>query len=217
MSKSYIALIADAVQSRTLPPPRRSRLQADLRASLADLNRRYHRDLAARFGVTQGDELQCLLVSTARLWDVAHAIRHRFGAVDWVIGCGRGAVTTDLAGGRLNAPEIDGPCFHEARAAVDAAKRERLLFAFRGFGAAEARLNGCASYYSALYWSWTRRQRGAATSWRFLSGTAEANVAPTARVKVVPSALSHLRRRMAWPLVREGDKMFRALLEVDPA
>lgn len=217
MARTYIALIADAAQSRTLPPARRARLQADLRASLGELNRRYRRDLAARFGVTQGDELQCLLGSTACVWNVAHEIRHRFADVDWVIGCGRGAVTTDLAGGRLNAPEVDGPCFHEARAAVDAAKRARLLLAFGGFGAAELHLNGCASYYSALYWSWTRRQRGAATAWRFLSGTGEAGASPAARPKVVPSAVSHLRRRMAWPLVQEGDKMFRALLEADTA
>lgn len=215
MAKTYIALIADAVQSRDLPPARRARLQADLRASVGELNRRYRHDLAARFGVTQGDELQCLLVSTARVWDVAHAIRHRFGAVDWVIGCGRGTVTTELAGGRLNAPEVDGPCFHEARAAVDAAKHERLLFAFRGFDAAEASLNGSASYYSALYWSWTRRQRGAATTWRFLSGTTGGDPRSAARHNVVPSAVSHLRRRMAWPQVQEGDKMFRAFLEAD--
>jgi hypothetical protein len=215
MTKAYIALIADAVQSRALPPPRRARLQAELRAALADFNRRYRRELAARFGVTQGDELQCLLGSTARVWDIAHAIRCRFAETDWVIGCGRGTVTTPLAGGRLTAPEVDGPCFHEARAAVEAAKRERLLFAFRGFGAAEPSLNGCASYYSALYWSWTRRQRQAAMSWRCAAATGESAPAAAARLGVVPSALSHLRRRMAWPLVEEGDKMFRALLEAE--
>jgi hypothetical protein len=217
MSKTYFALIADAVQSRALPPARRARLQADLRASLSEFNRRYQRDRAARFGVTQGDELQCLLVSTARIWDVAHAIRYKFAEADWVIGCGRGAVTTPLGGTKLTAPEVDGPCFHEARAAVEAAKRERLLFAFRGFGAAEGNLNGLASYYSALYWSWTRRQRQAAMSLRFFWDPVEASLTPAARLKVVPSAVSHLRRRMAWPLVAAGDKMFRALLEADTA
>lgn len=216
MSKAYVALIADAVRSRSLVPGRRARLQAALRAALGDLNRRYHRDLAARFGVTQGDELQCLLVSTARVWEISHAIRHRFADVDWVIGLGRGAVTTDLAGGKINAPEVDGPCFHEARAAVEAAKRDRLLLAFRGFAAAEPRLNGLASYYSALYWGWTRRQRGAATSWRIPPGP-DAAAATAPKPQVVPSAISHLRRRMAWPLVEQGDKMFRALLEGDTA
>src|SRR2546422_1054279 len=61
MSKSYIALIADAIASRELPAATRARLQADARAAVKDLNRRYRGVLAARFAVTLGDELQCLL------------------------------------------------------------------------------------------------------------------------------------------------------------
>src|SRR2546423_146405 len=65
MSKRYVALIADATASRLLPPARRARLQADARAAAQQLNRRYARVLAARFAVTLGDELQCLLPSPA--------------------------------------------------------------------------------------------------------------------------------------------------------
>src|SRR6266566_1869703 len=139
MSKTYIALIADAIASRELPPAARARLQADART----------------------------------------------------------------------APEIDGPCFHEARAAMDRAKRERQVFAFGGFTAA---LEPLASYYSALYWSWTPRQRRTATLLRLGDPAAAA-----ARLDVDRSAISHLARRMAWPLVAAGDKMFRALLEREPA
>src|SRR5207247_1173943 len=64
-SKVYVAAIADATASRLLPPARRARLQAELRAALPDLNRRYRRALAARFAVTLGDELQGLLTSPA--------------------------------------------------------------------------------------------------------------------------------------------------------
>src|SRR6266704_1106965 len=103
------------------------------------------------------------------------------------------------------APEVDGPCFHEARAAMERAKRQRFVFAFGGFPGA---LDPLASYYSALYWSWTPRQRRAATLLR-LGSPADA----AARLKVDRSAISHLGRRMAWPLVAAGDKMFRALLE----
>jgi len=41
--------------------------------------------------------------------------------------------------------------------------------------------------------------------------------AAAARLDVDRSAISHLARRMAWPLVAAGDKMFRALLEGEPA
>ena len=202
MSKSYIVLIADAIASRELPAATRARLQTDARAAVKDLNRRYRRVLAARFAVTLGDELQCLLPTPQPVWELAHDLRARLATVDWVVACGRGPITTPLA---PTAPEMDGPCFHEARAAMDRAKRQRQVFAFGGFAPA---LEPLASYYSALYWSWTARQRRAATLLR-LSNAATA----AARLGVDRSAVSHLARRMAWPLVAAGDKMFRALLE----
>src|SRR5206468_68688 len=175
MSKTYIALIADAIASRELPPAARARLQADARTAVKHLNQRYRRVLAARFAVTLGDELQCLLPTPQPVWDVAHDLRARLPSVDWVVACGRGPITTPLA---PTAPEIDGPCFHEARAAMDRAKR----------------------------------QRRTATLLRVGDPAAAA-----ARLDVDRSAISHLARRMAWPLVAAGDKMFRALLDGEPA
>ena len=206
MSKLYIALIADAVASRTLPPAARARLQADVRAAMKHLNQRYARVLAARFAVTLGDELQCLLPSAQPVWEIAHRLRARLAAVDWVVACGRGTITTPLA---PTAPEMDGPCFHEARAAMERAKRVRQVLAFGGFGSG---LEPLASYYSALYWSWTPRQRRTATLLRLGNPAAAA-----AELDVDRSAISHLARRMAWPLVAAGDKMFTALLETAAA
>src|SRR6266571_2972468 len=65
MSTLYVACIADATASRLLPPRARSRLQAAIRAALPELNRRYRHALAARFAVTLGDELECLLTAAA--------------------------------------------------------------------------------------------------------------------------------------------------------
>jgi len=206
MSKSYVALIADAIASRDLAPATRARLQTDVRAAVKDLNQRYRRVLAARFAVTLGDELQGLLATPQPVWDLAHDVRARLPTVDWVVACGRGPITTPLA---PTAPEMDGPCFHEARAAMDRAKRQRQVFAFGGFAPA---LEPLASYYSALYWSWTPRQRRTATLLRLSDPAAAA-----ARLDVDRSAISHLARRMAWPLVAAGDKMFRALLETESA
>src|SRR5207253_1541654 len=90
MSKTYVALIADAIASRELPPAARARLQADARTAVKDLNQRYRRVLAARFAVTLGDELQCLLPTPQPVWDVAHDLRARLPTVDWVVACGRG-------------------------------------------------------------------------------------------------------------------------------
>lgn len=210
---NYVALLADAVGSRDLPQSQRAQLQAHLRALLPALNRNkpWRPFIAARFAVTLGDELQVLLTDATLVWDIAHAIRRLFRQVDWTIACGRGALTTPPHEG-ATAPELDGPCFHEARTALDRAKRERLLFAFGGFS--EPRLDGCAAYYSALYWSWTRRQRLAANEFRAPRDSLPPIPSrPVARERVIPSAISHLRRRTAWPLVEAGDRMFRALLE----
>src|SRR5260370_29839116 len=115
MSKSYIALIAAATASGRLPPRGRPRLQADARAALGELNRRYRPVLAARFAVTLGDELQGLLTTTRAVWDITHHIRARLPAVDWVVAWGRGPISTPLPGA---APAIAGPVFHAARAAL---------------------------------------------------------------------------------------------------
>src|ERR1051325_1089152 len=124
MSRVYVALIADAVHSRALPAARRARLQSALRAALKDLNTRYRRFLAARFAVTLGDELECLLKSAEPVWEIAHQLRFRFPEVEWVVACGRGPIATPLA---ATAPEGDGPCFHAARAALERGKAQGLL------------------------------------------------------------------------------------------
>lgn len=203
MSSIYIALIADATASRALPPPRRARLQHALRRALPEFNRRWRTALAARFALTLGDELQALLTTAEPVWAITHEVRFRFPDVEWIVACGRGAIATRLERG-TTAPEVDGPCFHAARAAMEHAKRRRLLLAFGGFGPGVEPL---ASYYSALYWSWTPRQRRTATLLR-LGPPAFA----AAQLKVDRSAISHLARRMAWPLVVAGDKMFQATL-----
>jgi hypothetical protein len=210
MTTVYVALLADAIASRDLPPVRRRRLQNRIRAALPALNghKPWRPAIAARFAVTLGDELQVLLTDARFVWDIAHTIRRAFPEADWTVACGRGRLTTALRPGST-APELDGPCFHEARAALERAKRARSVCAFGGFR--EGALDGFAAYYSALYWSWTRRQRVEASrlraSW---DPFATRSKAADARV---PSALSHLRRRMAWPLVETGDKMFRSVLE----
>src|SRR5437870_12655610 len=203
MSTTYIALIGDAAASRTLPPPRRAPLQHEPRCAIPQFSRRWRAALAGRFAVTRGDEFQALLTTARPVWEILHEVHFRFPEVAWVVACGLGAVATRLEP-RITAPEVDGPCFHAARAALQHAKRRRQLVAFGGFPPG---LEPLASYYSALYWSWTPRQRRAAT---LLRPGPPAFAA--AHLQVDRSAISHLARRMAWPLVAAGDKMFQAAL-----
>src|SRR5260370_10377872 len=105
MSKTYIALIADAAASRALPPPQRARLQRELRAALADFNRRWRRALAARFALTLGDELEVLLTTAEPVWEIVHTVRFRFPEVEWIVACGRGPIATRLER-QATAPEV---------------------------------------------------------------------------------------------------------------
>ncbi len=152
----YVALLCDAVASRRLAPRARTHLQEELRSSLPELNRTWRSHLVGRFAITGGDQLECLLDGPHLVWDIAHGVRSKFPDVDWVIACGRGGLTT-LPHPRATAPELDGPCFHAARAALESAKAKRLVFAFGGFG---PRVDALAAYYSALFWSWTPRGGG---------------------------------------------------------
>jgi len=204
---NYVAVLADAIGSRALPPAARARLQAQLHIRLKELNKRrgWRPAIAAGFAIARGDEFEGLLYDASHLWDIAHWLRHTFADVDWIIACARGPISTALG---ATAPEVDGPCFHAAAAALEEAKERRQVFTFRGFPPA---VDALATYYSALYWSWTPRQRRQASEFR-LQDAAAAEIGRGSRLKVHPTAISHMKRRMAWPLVAGGDRMFRAAI-----
>lgn len=202
---TYVAVLADIVGSRLLPTKERARLQDAVRDALRTLNRRgaWRPKIAAGFAIARGDEIQGLLKDATLVWEISHWLRAAFAEIDWIIASGLGAISTALA---RSAVEVDGPCFHAARAALDEAKERHQVFAFRGFPPA---VDALAAYYSALYGSWTPRQRRQAAKLRL----DEAGAPQVERVKVHPTAISHMKRRMAWPLVAEGDRMLRAALD----
>jgi hypothetical protein len=197
----YVALLGDAVASRRLAPPERQALLQQIRSVLSTFNRQWRSSVAAKFTIALGDQFEGLLVAGAPLWDIVHTLRAELTG-DWVIACGRGPLTTALTPDVL---ELDGPCFHRAREALEQAKRDRRVLAFGGYDGATVAL---ASYSSALYWTWTSRQRQAAALLRTMEPAAVA-----ARLGVDRSAVSHLARRMSWRLVESADHAFRAHLE----
>ena len=203
---SYVAFIADVVASRARTPRARAALQQRLLALVREVNARFRADLAARAAVTLGDELQALFPSPRPVWRAAHELRLALPDVEWIIACGQGGLTTPLHRG-VTAPELDGPCFHAARAALDTAKAEAQVFAFGGF---DACVDGYARYYSALYRGWSERQRALANAQR---ARPEARLKELARLLgVEATSISHRRRRMAWHLVARGDTLFQEVL-----
>src|SRR5258708_27611800 len=205
MTKLYVAVIADAIDSRGLAPPARKRLQTALQQALPRLNQRYRKALAARFDVTLGDELQCLLADARTIWEISHYIRYQFPEVDWVVACGRGPISTALIPG-ITAPKVDGPCFHAARAALEVAKRDRQVLTLSGFPAEH--IPAFAAYYSGLYWSWTARQRALANKWRGWGG-AETGLPQQVPEGLHPSRAPHLGPRQAFPTRARSGRLVR--------
>jgi hypothetical protein len=201
MAKEYIAVLGDVVGSRALAARPRARLQRRLREVLAEVNRRWRREIAARFAIALGDQFEGLLHTAAPLWELSHWVRAELPEVDWIVAAGRGPVSTPLA---RTATEVDGPCFHQARNALEAAKRRGQLLAVGGLDPAA---DGLADYYSALYWTWTARQRRTATLLRIMPPADAAR-----RLGVDRSAVSHLATRMAWRLVSPADRAFRDIV-----
>lgn len=132
-SSIRFALIGDVVGSRELED--RAATQRILQASLAALNRPGNEGgcreaMAAALKLTAGDEVQVLLVDPAPAVDIIVRIGDDLHPVAIAWGLGAGTLSTDED---EDVAVLDGSCFHRARAAVEAAGRERAWVHAAGF------------------------------------------------------------------------------------
>lgn len=177
-SPRYIAVIADMVRSRDLPPPRRRLLQRRFSRLIASLNRDYRKALASRFIITLGDEFQGVLNSAGSIPDLIWHLEQDFPERQLRVGIGFGALDTPLQKYAIN---MDGPVLHLARAAIDHAKRAKTLGGiFRGFGGLDDILNGMAGLLWFQRSRWTPAQRNIAGLLR--KGMSQTQVAKKLRV-----------------------------------
>src|SRR5260221_13665419 len=109
---NYIAVLADAIGSRTLLPKARARLQTDIQARGRTLNNRWGSGIAADFAIAPGDEIEGLLKDAQLLdkivWEISHWLRCPLKGGHWIVACARGPISTALADTAL---EEDGPRF----------------------------------------------------------------------------------------------------------
>lgn len=116
----YWAVIGDVVASRTIEP--RAPFQAALERLLCRLSQEGGPALASGWTVTVGDEFQALFASPDRIPVVLESLAHGLSPHRLRFGLGYGTLSTPL---RPRAVGMDGPCFHAARAALDAAKKSK--------------------------------------------------------------------------------------------
>src|SRR5690606_28482511 len=111
--------------SRRLPD--RARTQEAIGRILDRLNEEASASLASPLGLIRGDEIQALFRPEGEPFSWIRRLRHRLHGLDTPVrlrlGLGLGAVSTSLRGRRPW--ELDGPAFHRARDALEAARAAR--------------------------------------------------------------------------------------------
>lgn len=196
----YIALTGDLVASRAMGPQDRAELQRNMLDMLRAMNRELGRDaLAAPLTLTAGDEIQGLFRRSDRLVEAIQELTDRlFGVAAFpyvIFGAGRGHLTTDsIPPAPEQAPNpalLDGPAFHRARAALEAAQRKRIWASFQGFGTPEDEvLTALFALMGAVRSRWGAEQ--GATSYRVRRYTLQKDLAKVRGVSgsVVSESLS---------------------------
>ncbi len=147
--RRYVAVIGDIRKSRRAPE--RAGLQTLLEDGLVKVNERFEGELAAGFVVTLGDEFQGLLLRPGALLDVLVAVDEALNGAAVRYGLGWGTLSTAI---REQALGMDGPCFHLAREALAAGKRDDRWATVAGFDDDDV-LNGTLWLIGAARWQRT--------------------------------------------------------------
>lgn len=205
-TEEFFALSGDLVGSRALED--RSGVQRRL---LATLERQNH-DLAphvvaAPLRVTDGDGVQGLLRSdgAGAIVDIVVGIEDALYPASMTWGVGRGTLSTDL---HDDVAALDGPCFHRARRALDAARHDAVWLRSEGLGGPhDSVLGSLFGLMGAVRSRWTDVQ---ARYVREVRGRLQREVAE--RLGVSEPAVSKGLTAARFAAVEEAEGAARALL-----
>lgn len=154
LNESYLAIVADVTASRKVSD--RAALQRRLEQAVRAVNDQFADALAAKAGIAAGDSIEALLSAPAFAIDVMTIVADLLAPHDIAFGLGWGPIATDP---REHAPAIDGPCFHHARAAIEAAKKAGRWAEARGFPAdGDVPVNALLRAVGLVRQGWTMRQ-----------------------------------------------------------
>lgn len=152
----FVAVIGDIRGSRELAD--RSEVQREFKQVVNSLNDELPDSaIASQFTVTTGDEFQVLLTDAADAVDAVVSISDRFHPVRLRFGIGVGALETPLNPNQ--AIGMDGPCFHRARAAIEAAEDAAAWVRVDGWASQlVAHVNSMFDLVQCVREDWTDRQ-----------------------------------------------------------
>ncbi len=208
------AVTGDLVASRDLPRDTRVELQQVVIELVADLNARLGDHMVRPAVLTAGDEIQTLLRDPAALVDLVQGAKDRlFGSApadrDIVFGVGWGPLSTELDRG-ASVEQLDGPCFHRARAMLERAKKKKAWTMFEGFGARNDRvLNSLFELMAAIRSGWTAKQHVHTVRLRELGK----RIAVARELGVSPSVVTQSLQASRFDAILAGEETARRLLE----
>jgi hypothetical protein len=157
-----VAIIGDIVSSRHLAD--RGEVQRRLVARLTRLNGAAGSGvIAADLRITAGDEIQCLLWQPAYSLEIVQQVADELHPVAMAFGVGRGPLSTgDSFAPPQIAPDVaqlDGECFHLARAALERAQSRNAWVVVSGFGSLmDESLAALFELMGVVRSGWTRKQ-----------------------------------------------------------
>jgi hypothetical protein len=150
-----LVVLADVRDSRELTD--RSELQGGLVRLIGRLNEQMSGPRDIPFSISGGDEIQGLLQDPSAAVSIIDDMDHLATTFRFRIGVGWGRVATPRASRTW---EMDGECFHLARAAIIRGKKEGRWVAVAGFPAAgDQILEGLYRGMQVIREGWTERQR----------------------------------------------------------
>lgn len=152
----FVALIGDIRGSRELED--RQAAQREFKAVVDALNEELpDGSIASRFTVTTGDEFQVLLTDAADAVEAAVSASDRFHPAKLRFGIGRGQLDTEVNPDQ--AIGMDGPCFHRARDAIDAARTDGAWLRVAGWSDdLDRHANAMFDLVQCVREDWTDRQ-----------------------------------------------------------
>jgi len=210
--KLYLAIIGDLAGSREVSD--RGALQRELKHALKLIAERksFGPVRAAGPEITAGDEFQVLLHAEQKLTPGAVAMSYLVELtedlpVQCLFGIGLGTLATPL---KSPIGELDGPCFHRAREAVEQAKREGRWAVLAGAPAVEAGIaNSILRLTGSIRGSWTERQKEIIRVRR--KTPLQKDVAR--KLKVSPSVISEALSAARHDAILEADAAIAAILD----
>ena len=152
---SFLCLTADVIGSRAGADG--APVQDRVRDALARANRGFAAALVVPFSITVGDEFQGLLRDPARALEAELFLRLALAPLSIRCGLGVGGVAGPIA---RRTAEMDGPCFHRSRAALEEARGRKapLTWLRSGDGRTDAAANACFLLLAALHGRWSPKQ-----------------------------------------------------------